>query len=142
MLTMLSTGLRFRVAALFSIFAALCFAIPPAALAFGHGESTIACLSHADAVNHDSHQMPQSQMETAHKASPDGVVTQSNDKPSTDGHEMTCCGLFCLSAVVGIGHEIAERAPLSTPRVKTSPPHILVRAPESPERPPNFSASI
>ena len=52
MLTALTTGVRFRLAIALTTFAALCFVAPPAVLAFGHGENTAQCLSHADAVNH------------------------------------------------------------------------------------------
>ena len=46
------SGIFYRLAAVFAVLAAFCFAVPPAVLAFGHGSSTAHCLSQADAVNH------------------------------------------------------------------------------------------
>jgi hypothetical protein len=86
MLIALRTGLRFRLAAAFAVFAALCFVAPPAVLAFGHGANTIHCMANADMVNHGE------------PASHDADHHGEHSSPAGD-HQMTCCGLFCLSAL-------------------------------------------
>ena len=55
MLRALRTGLGFRVAMAIAVFAALCLVAPPAVMAFGHGDNTVHCLTHADAVDHGMH---------------------------------------------------------------------------------------
>jgi hypothetical protein len=100
MLIGLTKGLRFRLAMAFAAFAAFCFVAPPAVLAFGHGSNTLDCLAHADKVNHGKAQPSH----TAHQ--PDHApaahhAPQHEDPGSADGHQMTCCGLFCLSALAG-----------------------------------------
>jgi hypothetical protein len=116
MLTALTTGLRFRVAITLAAFAALCFVAPPAVLAFGHGTHTTDCLAHADMVDHG--------MNRAHGGKHHG------------DHQMSCCGLFCLSALAAdngdvINHADAGSAPF--PALATS---LLSRVPERLDRPP------
>jgi hypothetical protein len=86
MLIALRTGLRFRLAVAFAAFAALCFVAPPAVLAFGHGANTIHCLANANLVNHGG------------AASHDATHHGDHSSPAGD-HQMTCCGLVCLSAL-------------------------------------------
>ncbi|MBC8013002.1 MAG: hypothetical protein H7X74_02795, partial [Methyloceanibacter sp.] len=95
MLTALSTGLRFRLAVALAAFASLCFVAPPAVLAFGHGGNTVACLSHADMVDH------------GRTAARDTKHHGDHSSPAGD-HQMTCCGLFCLSALAADGGDIDD----------------------------------
>jgi hypothetical protein len=145
MLTAFSTGLRFRLAFVLAVFAAFCFVLPPVALAFGHGENTVACLSHADAVDHGGatpHDVAQiDEGIAAHKTILHGHENFGDHAPACN-HPMTCCGLLCLSAVLVSGNEAADRAALGVPRIATPAPHLLARAPERPERPPNTLLSV
>ena len=100
MLTALSTGSRFRLAIAFALFAALCFVAPPAVLAFGHGENTVHCLSKADAVTHGMAISKKVAHLGGHSA-----PGADHSSPSTD-QGMTCCGLFCLSAVAADSGEV------------------------------------
>ena len=124
MLTALTTGLRFRLAIAFAALAAFCFLVPPAALAFGHGEHAVHCLAHADAVGHD----------VAKEA---GFKTHDQSHPA-GSHQMTCCGLFCLSALPadGGGDVIDQMGSDATLLPATVP--LLSRAPDRPDRPPIF----
>jgi hypothetical protein len=89
MLQELRTGLGFRVAVAIAAFAALCLVAPPAVMAFGHGEKTLHCLAHADAVDHGMH------------GALDGVAQKhGGDHGTLPGtHTPGCCGLYCLSAL-------------------------------------------
>jgi hypothetical protein len=123
MLTALRSGLRFRLAIVFAALAALCFAAPPAVLAFGHGAHTVYCLAHADMVEHAA-------------ASEAGLKTHGDHSAPAGAHHMTCCGLFCLSAISADGGEVisgigAGSAPLPAPES-----HHLGQGPERPDRPP------
>lgn len=122
MLTALTTGLRFRLAILFAVFAALCFVAPPAVLAFGHGKNTVDCLARADMVDHgNSH---------AHGTKPHG------DHSSPAGsHQSSCCGLFCLSALLtdgGVIEPVATDSTLFPARAAS----LFSRVPERLDRPP------
>jgi hypothetical protein len=150
MLTALSTGLRFRLASMLAVFAALCFVLPPVTLALGHGENAAACLLHADTVDHgrvgphDVAQIDEGRTvaHVAHKTALDEYENEGDHALPACNHQMTCCGLLCLSAVVVSGNEALDQADLGVPRVATPTPHLLVRAPERPERPPNTLMSV
>src|SRR5262245_32104995 len=86
MLIALRTGLSFRLAAAFAAFAALCFIAPPAVVAFGHGSNTLSCVAHADMIDHGA-------VKTA------GVDNHAGHSIPASTHQMSCCGLFCLSAL-------------------------------------------
>ena len=86
MLRALRSGIFNRLAAVFALLAAISFVMPPAAIAFGHGESAAHCLSKADTVNHGMTRV--ADMHKDHK----------HQTPASE-HKSTCCGLFCLSAV-------------------------------------------
>jgi hypothetical protein len=124
MLTRLTTGLRFRFAIILATLAALCFVMPPAALAFGHGGHTAHCLSHADMVDH-------------------GLKESSVDHPADHStpagpHHMTCCGLFCLSALPAEIGEVVTGIGIG-PALSLAPAlHLRSQAPEQPDRPPIF----
>jgi hypothetical protein len=123
MLTALTTGLRFRFAITLAAFAALCFVAPPAVLAFGHGANTANCLAHADQVDHGR----TAARDTAHHG---GHSTPAGD------HQMTCCGLFCLSALAAdSGETIAPAAVYSAP-FPAREARLFSRVPERPDRPP------
>jgi hypothetical protein len=83
MLAALRIGIAFRLALVVAIMSAACFAVPPAALAFGHGEATVHCLSHADAPGHDN----------------GGMHKDHGDHVPASAHKGNCCGLFCMSAL-------------------------------------------
>lgn len=139
MLTALSTGRRFRLAIAFALFAALSFVAPPAVLAFGHGENTAHCLSMASAATHGMAK----QADAAHHGSAHhddahhghhGAPDEDRSAPTAD-QSMTCCGLFCLSAVAcdagaaisGATHEL---------HLPAREPHRLARDPGRIDRPP------
>lgn len=122
MLTALMTGLRFRLAILFAAFASLCFVAPPAVLAFGHGKNTVDCLAHADMLDHGKLH--------AHGGKPD------NDRSSPTGtHQPSCCGLFCMSALVTDGSVIGPVTAGSAP-FPAREPTLFSRVAERLDRPP------
>jgi hypothetical protein len=145
MLSALSTGTRFRFAIALAAFAALCFALPPAVLAMGHGANTMACLSHADEVNHGM-------AYATHKAAPEAAaqvqhavhvaVSARGGAAPSSAHPMTCCGLFCLNAILASGSQIAAWPTLGVPYRALPAPRFLSRVPELPERPPNTLLSV
>ena len=102
MLTALRTGLYFRLAITLAVFAAFCFVAPPAVLAFGHGEYTVDCLTHADMVDHGNSHVHGTKSHHDH-SSPGGK------------HQPSCCGLFCFSAVVTDGNVMGPLVAGSTP---------------------------
>jgi len=57
-------------------------------VSFGHGEHTAHCLAHADMVDHGIAKAGSVNNHADHSA-PSGSGSQ----------QMTCCGLFCLSAI-------------------------------------------
>jgi hypothetical protein len=123
MLTTLMTGLRFRLAIVLAALAALCFVMPPAALAFGHGEHTAHCLTHADMVEQGA-------------AKGASIDNHANHSAPVGSHQMTCCGLFCLSALPAEIGEAVSRI-VRGPALSLAPePHLLSQAPERPDRPP------
>lgn len=125
MLTALRQGVRLRLAATLAAFAALCFALPPAVLAFGHGEHTIQCLAHADAVDHDMGQAGGHADHGDHSLPPASHHAGSG-----------CCGLFCMSALpADLSQTLAGLATRPALRFPP-PPHPLSRGPEQPDRPP------
>jgi hypothetical protein len=124
MLIALRTGLRFRLAVAFAAFAALCFVAPPAVLAFGHGANTIHCLSHANLVHHGE------------PLSHDSHHHGDHSSPAGD-HQMTCCGLFCLSALAA-DFGVVERIELSGVPAPTGATSLFSREPERLDRPPIF----
>jgi hypothetical protein len=125
MLTKLTNGLRFRLAIILAGVAALCFVMPPAAVAFGHGAHTVHCIAHADMVNHGV-------------AKHAGVKDHADHSAPAGSLQMTCCGLFCLSALPAeIGKVIDVMA--MGPALSAAPePHLLSESPELPDRPPIF----
>ncbi len=124
MLTALGTGLRFRFAITLAAFAAVCFVLPPAALAFGHGANTVKCLSHADAVNHG--------MGQGHGVMDQVAQDQGGQAPPASDHPSNCCGLFCLSALAADGGEAADRAIAAPSHFPAREPSPLSCAPERP----------
>jgi hypothetical protein len=123
MLTSLTIGLRFRFAIILASLAALCFVMPPAALAFGHGEHTAHCLAHADMVDHGA----------AGSASVDNHAGHSAPASSP---QMTCCGLFCLSALAAEIGEVISGSITGSTLLPTGEAHLLSQSPEQPDRPP------
>ncbi len=127
MLTALTTGMRFRLAMFVAAFAALCFLVPPAVLAFGHGANTVDCLSHADMVDHGATH--------THGAKPDG------DGSAPAGHQPNCCGLFCMSALAADTEAAVEPIDAGTASFSALESRPASQAPEKPDRPP-ISPSI
>ena len=129
MLQKLRTGLGFRVAMMIAALAALCLVAPPAVMAFGHGENTVHCLAHADAVNHGMH----------------GGVAQKHEGdhgtlPGT--HAPGCCGLYGLSALPLASGPLVEGLLLAS---ALSPPveaALFGRVPGRLDRPPIPSLSV
>jgi hypothetical protein len=128
MLTALRTGVYFRFAILLAAFASLCFVAPPAVLAFGHGHNTVDCMAHADMVDHG----------TTHAH---GTKSHGDHSSPAGSHQPSCCGLFCMSALVTEGDVIEPVAAESTlfPARTTSP---LSRVPERLDRPPISPSSV
>jgi hypothetical protein len=123
MLIALRTGLRFRLAVALAAFAALCFVAPPAVIASGHGSNTMNCVAHADMVDHGAAKMA-------------GVDNHADHSAPAGSHQMTCCGLFCLSALPAeIGGVITGSITGST-LLPTGEAHLLSQSPEQPDRPP------
>jgi hypothetical protein len=129
MLTALTTGLRFRLAITLAAFAALCFVAPPAVLAFGHGANTVHCLAHADQVDH------------GRTAAGDKAAHHGGHSTPAGDHQMTCCGLFCLSALAADGGEAIAPAAVYSAPFPAREAHLFSRVPERPDRPP-ISQSI
>jgi hypothetical protein len=121
MLTALRTGVYFRFAILLAALASLCFVAPPAVLAFGHGRNTVDCMTHADMVDHGKLQH--------------GTNSQDHDSAPASGHHRSCCGLFCMSALVIEGSVIEPVAAESTSFPARTSNH-LSRLPERLDRPP------
>jgi hypothetical protein len=129
MLTALTTGLRFRLAIILAAFAALCFVAPPAVLAFGHGENTVNCLALADAVDHGG-------------AKAQGPTHHGDRSSPASGHQPSCCGLFCLSALAAEDRETVDRVDAGLVLSPAIEAHLLSRVPELPDRPPISLLSV
>jgi hypothetical protein len=135
MLILLSTGLRFRLAIALATFAAFCFVAPPALLAFGHGENTAHCLSMADSVNHGK---AKAAGETHHA---DHSTPASDDSTPASDQQMTCCGLFCLSAVTTDGGTVVDNGPRAA-HDPAGEPNTLTRISDRLDRPPIALLSV
>src|ERR1051325_2143169 len=122
MLTRLRTGLRFKLAIILATLAALCFVMPPAALAFGHGEHTAHCLAHADMVDHSV------------KGS--SVDHHADHSTPAGPHHTTCCGLFCLSALPAEIGEVVGAIAMGPALSPAPAPHLPSQLPERLDRPP------
>lgn len=129
MLRALRTGLGFRVAMAMAVFAALCLVAPPAVMAFGHGEKTVHCLAHADAVDHGMHNGSAQKHDGDH-----GTV------PGT--HSPGCCGLYCLSALPLASGPLVEGLLLA--QALSMPAELVFhsRVPGRLDRPPISSLSV
>jgi hypothetical protein len=140
MLSALIVGVRFRLSITLTVVAALSFALPPAVLAMGHGANTMACLSHADDVHHGmAETMHHNEaLHAAHKA----MAEHQGSGHSPGTHTMTCCGLFCVSAMLVSADETASPPAHNVPHSTLSTPRLLSRAPQLPERPPNTLLSV
>jgi len=123
MLTALTTGLRFRFAITLAAFAALCFVAPPAVLAFGHGSNTANCLAHADQVDHGRIAAGETKDHGGHSA------------PAGD-HQMSCCGLFCLSALAADSGPAFAPAAVYSAAFPARETRLFSRVPERLDRPP------
>ncbi len=106
-------------------FAALCFVAPPGVLTFGHGEHTIDCLAHADAVNHGMSEA-------------DGMAHRGDHSLPPAGHQpgSGCCGLFCMSALPADSGATVQAISALPVLFPASQAPLLTRAPEQPDRPP------
>jgi hypothetical protein len=122
MLRRLRSGTFNRLAAIFALLAAFCFAMPPAAVAFGHGASTAHCLSHADEVNHGMTAVADMHQDHKHQT-------------PVSGHKSTCCGVFCLSALATSEQTLDPIFATSTP-YPTRDINSTAGLPEQLDRPP------
>jgi hypothetical protein len=130
MLTALRTGVSFRLAILLTAFASLCFVAPPAVLAFGHGNATADCMAHADMVGHGK------------TTAASGLKHHQGKHSSPAGdHQPSCCGLFCMSAIVIDGGAIEPTAVVSTTFAILAV-NLFSRGPERLDRPPISSSSV
>jgi hypothetical protein len=121
MLIALRSGLSFRLAAV----AALCFVAPPAVVAFGHASNTMNCVAHADMVDHGAAKMA-------------GVDNHADHSPPAGSHQITCCGLFCLSALPAEIGGVVGKTRTGSGLSLAPEPHLLSQSPERPDRPPIF----
>ena len=128
MLRRLRSGIFNRLAAVFALLAAFCFAMPPAVVAFGHGSSTAHCLSQADVVNHGM------------TAAADTHQDHKHQTPGT-GHKSMCCGVFCLSALATSEQALDPIFASSTP-YPTREINSTAGLPEQLDRPPIPSLSV
>lgn len=115
-----------------TVLAALCLIAPPAVMAFGHGEQTAHCLSHADQADHGGHMAP-ARMGSGMDHGQHGKVPAK--------HDSGCCGLFCVSAIAPQASALAVASfALAAPpaRAVTS---FAGRVPDQPNRPPIPSLS-
>jgi hypothetical protein len=128
MLRRLRSGIFNRLAAVFALLAAFCFAMPPAVVAFGHGSSTAHCLSQADEGNHGMTAV--ADMHQDHKHQTPG-----------NGHKSTCCGVFCLSALMTSEQAVDPIFAGSTP-YPTREINSTAGLPEQLDRPPIPSLSV
>lgn len=140
MLLRLSTGLRFRFAIALAAFAALCFVLPPAVLAVGHGANTADCLSHAGSPSHAAAAAihAANDVDGAHHGGHTDTASPEDHHPASS-HKMTCCGLFCLGAILVSDDGSVVWPVLGVPHTVLPKPRLLVCAPIRPERPPNTS---
>jgi len=129
MLRALRTGFGFRVAIIMAAFAVLCLAAPPAVMAFGHGENTMHCLAHADAVDHGM------QGGFAQKHNGDHGTLPATHAPG-------CCGLYCLSALPLALGSLVEGRLLASTLSPTADTTLFGRVPGRLDRPPIPSLSI
>jgi len=123
MLIALRTGLSFRLAAAFAAFAALCFIAPPAVVAFGHGSNTLSCVAHADMIDHGA----------VKKA---GVDNHAGHSTPASKHQMSCCGLFCLSALPAQIGAVIDGIGTGPALLPSPEPQLLSQTPALPDRPP------
>jgi hypothetical protein len=133
-LSALNRGFWRKASLTLGLFAAVCFTLPPAVLAMGHGANTMHCLSHADRVDHGAAKTVHADHGAKH-----GVVLikhQGDHAPSGDHRTMTCCGLYCVSAVSPDDGRIAERLPEGVPQTTALSPRLISRAAPRPEHPP------
>jgi hypothetical protein len=136
MLIGLATGLRFRLGLAFAAFAALCFVAPPAVLAFGHGGNTLDCVAHADRVNHGKAGAASdaTHAHSDHAPSAHHPPQADHEGPAAD-QEMTCCGLFCLSALAADAAFLDPAATIAAP-YPAQQPGPPARLTERLDRPP------
>jgi hypothetical protein len=129
MLRALRTGVSFRLAILLTAFASFCFVAPRAVLAFGHGQATADCMAHADVVGHG-------------KGAPVTGMKhhQGNQSYPSGDHQPSCCGLFCMSALVA--DEGAIELTVASTKYAKSEPNLFSRGPERLDRPPISSLSV
>jgi hypothetical protein len=144
MLTALSTGLRFRLAIALAAFAALCLVLPPAVLAMGHGADTVKCLSHADAVDHGAAMKQSISLSHSFKIQTLRHHNSPKDKDPSPAsqHAPGCCGLFCMSAIVGDAGEAAVLFVTGLPQAFVRESRFLSRVPDTPDHPPKSLLSV
>lgn len=143
MLYALNKGFWRKAGVVLGLFAAMCFALPPAVLAMGHGANTMHCLSHADRVDHGT-KSGHADHGAMQAAADDAIaIKDKNDRaPSGGDRHMTCCGLYCLSAVAPVESGIAVRLALGVPRDIARGARLVSRTPQLPEHPPKPRLSV
>jgi hypothetical protein len=125
-------GVRFRLALALAVFAAVCFALPPALLAFGHSENLLHCLAHADGVGHDMSM----DIGNAHKAAQQDSSDHNDHTLPATAHHSSCCGLSCMSALPADINQNLPTVVAGPVRALPAEPHLLSPAPKQLDRPP------
>jgi hypothetical protein len=133
MLAKLRVGIRFRLAFALAVFATLCFAAPPAVLAFGHGGNALQCLSHADTINHGMNLAADKATDHGHGHTHQGVPAD---------HQPNCCGLYCLSALMPAIETVREPAWLDFSFTPPAGAGFMSRITDNPDPPPIPFASV
>jgi hypothetical protein len=98
-------------------------------MAFGHGENTMHCLAHADAVDHGMH---------------DGLARKHDGDHGTlpATHAPGCCGLYCLSALPLASGALVEGLLLTSALSPQAETALFGREPSRLDRPPIPSLSV
>jgi hypothetical protein len=107
----------------------------------GHGKNTLHCLANADAVNHGVNATEGGDHHGHQPAAPEEQSASHNDHSAPSAHQMTCCGLFCLSAV---GVDAGEVIDLGCGQAffPSLADNLLGRSPERLDRPPISLLSV
>jgi hypothetical protein len=69
-------------------------------------------------------------------AKPAGVKDHADHSAPAGSHQMTCCGLFCLSALPANLGKVIDGTAMGPALSPAPEPHLLSQSPKRPDRPP------